>query len=54
MEMGHDSPDLPIGMVTTFHLNRCKKTSHSLLSFFPLQFTKRMTSNIYDQVRRLS
>ncbi|XP_062171215.1 protein ADP-ribosyltransferase PARP3 [Alnus glutinosa] len=25
MEMGHDSPDLPIGMVTTFHLKRCEE-----------------------------
>ena len=25
MEIGHDPPDLPIGMVTDFHLKRCIK-----------------------------
>lgn len=33
MEMGLDSPDLPIGVASNVHLKRCEKSPH-LFSFF--------------------
>lgn len=35
MEIGHDPPDLPIGMVTDFHLKQCIKP-HPRSSFVSL------------------
>jgi hypothetical protein len=32
MEMGYDSPDLPIGMVTNLHLKRCMYIQNTLFS----------------------
>lgn len=31
MEMGYDSPDLPIGMVTNLHLKRCMYNGDSYI-----------------------